>query len=105
MSKKLIPIIYIQWMDAHHNSGWFDDDGLSKWARDDWYCDDVGYLVRETSKFLVFAQRHEPVGHAEGDEQWGGLHKIPKTWLRNRRILGYIRQDGCLVSFTMRSKK
>ncbi len=95
---KLIPIIYIQWMDAHNNTGWFTDDDVDDWAKGDWYCNDVGYLIRETKRFLVFAQRHEPDGHANGQEQWGGLHRIPKTWVRSRRILGYLKHDGTLIS-------
>jgi hypothetical protein len=94
-----VPIIYIEWVDAHNNTGWFTDDQLDSWAPGDWYCNDVGYLVRETTRMLVFAQRHEPGGRSESDgvQQWGGLHKIPKTWVRKRALLGYLRPDGSLL--------
>ena len=108
--RKLIPIVYIQWVDAHTNTAWFENEGLDKWiALEDWYCNDVGYLVKEDERVLVFAQHHVPEGHANGDEQWGGLHRIPKTWLRNRKVLGYLRrEDGAFVAVkekTNRRKK
>mgnify|MGYP001560157964 CR=1 FL=1 len=89
-----IAIVYFEWVDAHGNTGWFSENELEKWAKDDWYCNDVGFLVKEEKGFLVLAQRHEPMGHANGEEQWGGLHRIPKTWIRNRRILGYMDSAG-----------
>ena len=93
----MTPIVFLEWIDAHNNTGWFDEEAMGKWAGEDWYCEDVGFLVRETSHMLIFAQRHEPDGHANGEVQWGGLHKIPKTWIRNRRLLGYLKQDGTFV--------
>lgn len=93
-----VSIVYIQWADAHGNTGWFNAEESAKWAEQEWYCDDVGYLIKETPKMIVIAQRHEPFGHANGTEQWGGLHKIPKTWIRNRRLLGYLNHDGSIIS-------
>jgi hypothetical protein len=93
------PIVYIEWVDAHNNVGWFHLGEAEKWAAGgDWWCQDVGFLIRETPRFLVFAQRHEPEGHANGDEQWGALHRIPKTWIRNKKVLGYMESDGRFVS-------
>jgi hypothetical protein len=92
--KKVIPIVYIEWIDANCNARWFGEGQVDEWCENDWYCNDVGFLIKETEHFIVFAQRHEPDGHANGEEQWGGLHKIPRTWIKNKRILGYISRDG-----------
>lgn len=101
----MTPIIYIQWIDAHNNSGWFTDSEVDDWSKGDWYCDDVGYLIRKTKRMFIIAQRHEPNGHANGDEQWGGLHRIPKTWVRSRKILGYLANDGSFVAVKSRKRK
>lgn len=97
MRKGLIPIVYIQWMDACSNGNWFSEEHLDEWVKDDAYCSDVGYLVRETKKMLVFAQRHEPELGPDRDLQWGNVHKIPKTWVRSRKVLGYLKRDGTFV--------
>lgn len=100
---KLTPIIYLKWVDSHSNSGWFTNDEMAAWSTDiDWYSDDVGYLVRETKTMLVFAQRHDPPVGANRQEQWGNIHKIPKTWIRERRVLGYLATDG---SFREKKKR
>lgn len=92
-----IPIVYIQWVDAHGNTGWFSIPEMENWTQSDWYTDSVGFIVKETEKMIILAERHEPTGHANGEEQWGGLHKIPKTWIRNRRLLGYLKHDGIFI--------
>jgi hypothetical protein len=94
----MTPIVFIQWVDAHNNTGWFTNDEMAGWIdHTNWYSDDVGYLVKETKTMLVFAQRHDPPVGANREEQWGGLHKIPKTWVKSRRILGYLKTDGSFV--------
>jgi len=101
------PIIYIEWMDSHSNHSWYTNEEMDQWAKGVWYCNDVGYLVRETKMQLVLAQRHEPAGNgtASEKEQWGGLHKIPKTWIRNRRLLGWLNSDGSIISPPIPTRK
>jgi hypothetical protein len=94
---KQIPIIFIQWIDAHGNTGWFSNSEKDEWAKEDWYTDSVGFLIKETDKMIVIAERHEPNNSVNRMEQWGGLHKIPKTWIKNKRILGYLKNDGTFI--------
>jgi hypothetical protein len=94
---RLFSIIYLEWVDAHGNTGWFSNQEKDEWLKDDWYTNSVGFLIKETDKMLVIAERHEPDNYANRMEQWGGLHKIPKTWVRNRKILGYIKNDGTFM--------
>ena len=94
----MTPIIFLRWIDAHSNAGWYSDKAAREWGEGDWYCEDVGFLIKETEKHITFAQRHEPNGRANGEEQWGGLHKIPKTWVKGRRVLGYMKADGTFVA-------
>jgi len=90
----MIPIVHLQWQDAHANAGWHDDDEVAGWMKGVWLVSDIGYLIHETKAFVVFAQRFLPAGDASGNQQWGGLHKIPKGWIRNRKVIGYLTPEG-----------
>ena len=94
---ELTPIVHLEWHDAHGNSGWHTEEETAKWAEGVWMVADVGYLIHETKACLVFAQRFMPRGDAAGDQQWGGLHKIPKGWIRKRKILGYLSPTGAFI--------
>lgn len=90
---KRYPIVALQWVDAHSNSGWFTEDQIETQANTDWYCTDVGIVLRETPKVILFAQRFSPV-FDDDIRQWGSLHRIPTTWVRKRTVLGYIDETG-----------
>ncbi len=91
------PIVAIEWVDAHANSGWFTPEQLEEWANQDGYCTDIGVLVKETKRSLVFAQRHTMPLDDEDTIQWGSLHRIPKTWVRRRIVLGYLKENGRVI--------
>jgi hypothetical protein len=87
------PIVAIEWVDAHADSGWMSIPEAEKLAKAEWYCTDVGILIKETPKVLVFAQRLSPP-FQDGQLQIGSLHRIPKTWVRRRIVLGYLKANG-----------
>jgi hypothetical protein len=91
---KQYPVIYIEWIDAHGNTSWFSNEEIEGWIKEDWYTQTVGFLIKETQKMIILAERHEPEKSANRTEQWGGVHKIPKTWIRVRHIIGYIDRSG-----------
>lgn len=85
---KKLKLIYIEWGDAFTNStGWRTFDEAELWAKDcNWVICEVGYVIKETKKYIAIAQ-----GMKKEDEyteaQFINLHKIPKTWIRKRRLL------------------
>ena len=84
MKKKLI---YIEWADAIMNSEWFEENLVRGWIdQSDWWICEVGWLIEETKKHIILAMRRKKEDiNTVG--QWGGLHKIPKTWIRKRKEL------------------
>jgi hypothetical protein len=89
------PIVAIEWVDAHADTGWMSIPDAERMAKAEWYCTDVGILIRETKKVLVFAQRLSPP-FGDGTMQVGNLHRIPRTWVRHRMVLGYIDEKGAV---------
>lgn len=80
-------LVYIEWEDATSRSGWHLNEEVDDWIKGrGWFVNHVGWVIRETKKYIVLAgSQVEKDGH--GDEQWGNLQKIPKTWIRKRKIL------------------
>ena len=80
-------LIYIEWADAHTQAGWTHKDNAEDWAENsDWFISEVGYLVKETPKYICLAAFIRPESK-DFDLQYGDLHKIPKTWIRKRKTL------------------
>lgn len=85
-------VIYLEWMDAVGNSAWIGTKSeCTRWAEESGhYVREVGFLVEETKEFILFAQRYHPEDpHTQ--ENYGAIHKIPKTWIKNRKILADIK--------------
>lgn len=101
---KRYPIVALEWVDAHANSGWFTEDQIDAQVKSDWYCTDVGIILRETPKVILFAQRFSPV-FDDDSRQWGSLHRIPKTWVRKRIVLGYFDETGKVARPEARKEK
>lgn len=81
-----LPLIYLEWEDAMSRSSWIDDSDLEAWSKDGFYVCQVGWVLKETSKFIMLASRRNPESEW-GQTQWGNIQRIPKTWIRNRRKL------------------
>ena len=82
-------LVYIEWMDSTSWAGWRTNSEVDEWnnVAEDWgYCKQVGWLIRESKTSIVVAGRLIPKTKFN-EEQWGDLQKIPKTWIKKRKIL------------------
>ena len=77
---------YLEWCDAHTNAGWFTLDEAKEWSKCEWVIKECGWVVEETKEFIVFATSWKP-SDEWSEEKLGSLHKIPKTWIRKRKVL------------------
>lgn len=81
-------LLYIKWLDAHSNSGWKTEKELKEFAEgENCVCEEVGWLYKETKKYIVLVGRKLCWTTEENDMQYGLLQKIPKPWIIKRRIL------------------
>jgi len=87
MKENTYPLIYIEWCDAMtYHDGWHDIDFAIGWADDDeWIVKQSGFLLKETPKYILIASQYNP--QIGTNDNYSELHKIPKTWIRKRRIL------------------
>ena len=80
-------LIYLEWADAHVIAGWSNAEETKDWCKNaDWYIKTAGWLVEETKEHIVIAEDWK-VGDDYTEEQFCNLHKIPKTWVKNRKNL------------------
>lgn len=80
-------LVYIEWCDALSNSSWRSREEAEEWGdTDNWIVRNVGWLLKETKEYILFSSRWN-VESKYSDEQWGLLQKIPKTWIRKRKVL------------------
>ena len=83
-------LVYIEWADAvSNNIRWFGEDEAKDWAKNiNFVVKECGFVMKETSKYTFLVNRLSNTEyHGEGDKECGGLHKIPKTWIRKRKVL------------------
>lgn len=86
MPKKL-QLVYIKWCDSISTSSWKDMEGAIEWADEsNWLVENVGWILKETKEYICLASS---VSHPSdgAEDQFSNLQKIPKTWIRKRRIL------------------
>lgn len=79
-------IVYLEWCDAVGNSDqWRTEEEAIRWAESgEWLVKQSGFIVKETEKYILFASE---ISESVDGHQVNGLLKIPKTWIRNRKIL------------------
>lgn len=83
-----LPLVKIGWSDAIENlDGWHSEKEAVEWAEeDDWIVHQVGWILKETDEYILFTNRYNsPSAGREGT--YGGLFKIPKPWIKYRKIL------------------
>jgi hypothetical protein len=83
-------LIYLEWEDAIGQSGWHTEEEFKQWAtKDNTVCKQVGWVYKETKKYLILSSRLSLDNYAQKDSelQYGQLEKIPKTWIRKKKIL------------------
>ena len=80
-------LVYLEWGDALYTSSWVSKRHIKEWAdSSDWIVKHVGWIIKETSKYIVISSRLSLKDDSNGDE-FGALQKIPKTWIRKRKTL------------------
>lgn len=86
---KKMKLIYLEWEDATANAGWFSRSGAEEWGESAGsLIKQVGWLIAENKEFIVFASRWDgKFDDDDGNETFGGLQKIPKTWIRKRKVI------------------
>lgn len=82
-------LVYIEWEDANADTalGWQKKEKVDEWLNDGaMIIQQVGFIYKETKKFICFASRISPASKCY-DLAFSGLFKIPKTWIRKRKVL------------------
>ena len=82
-------LIYIEWEDAIANSSWHTEKELEAWAKcNNSIIKEVGWLYKETKTHIVLIGRWLEEYEKESEyKSFGLLQKIPKTWIRKRKLL------------------
>lgn len=76
-------LVYIEWHDAQDlGQGWKTEEDISSRVQEEFIVKEVGWLYEETEKYIVIASQK-----AWQDELFGHLTRIPKGWIRKRKIL------------------
>lgn len=86
-----LPIVAFLWDDAVGNSGWFAGKDLEDWVEDRQKMQmfDVGILLSRTEREITIAQRINFDVSVDGVGM-GSLHQVPRTWVKEMRVLGYV---------------
>ena len=72
----------VEWEDAHIEDSWIPEADVDRFIKKDLFlCQDVGWILHEDDKCLVMASSKNNA------LQWGALKKIPKGWIRKKRLL------------------
>lgn len=80
-------LVYLEWADAVGNAQWFHRGEAIQWAAtSEWHIREVGWIIHEDDESITFASSWKVADDYTG-EQFGQLHKIPKTWIRNRKAI------------------
>lgn len=80
-------LIYLEWADAFRNDmGWMNEERALDWAdNSNFFIKEAGFIIKETKEYIAIAMSvHED---DDGDIQYAGVQKIPKTWIRKRKVL------------------
>ena len=85
MPDKDYPLIYLEWEDAvTRANGWFSLEEAIKWFTGTrTVIQECGWILEETKEALFLVSRMMPED-SKNYGQFGGLHKIPTTWIRKR---------------------
>lgn len=84
-------LIYFEWADATHpmDGGWYDEEGLKRWAKEDnYWVSQCGWVIEENKEYILIASQKATTTTANSETQTQQLAqylKIPKTWIRNRK--------------------
>lgn len=76
-------LIYIEWCDAitiNDDRAWNTlKECKEMGANENWVTIEVGFILEETKEYILFANKK-----SKHNDSYGGVFKIPKTWIRKR---------------------
>ena len=83
-------IVYLVCGDASSMSKWSSETDIDEWLdaneKDSGFVKSVGWLLRETKKYIIIGSQQAPETDWQ-DLHWSSLQKIPKSWIKERKIL------------------
>jgi hypothetical protein len=83
---KDMKLIYLEWEDAHARAGWHSESQIEEYWKDErCLVKEVGWVYKENKDYICLVSRNQE--WADGEQQYGLLQKIPKTWVRKRRVI------------------
>ena len=83
-------LIYIEWADATspEATSWWTEESAIEWAENDSYwIESTGWLLKETEKYILLGMNRSTTETGRDIIQYGNLQKIPKTWIRKRKVI------------------
>lgn len=83
-------LVYIEWEDAvSNNLKWFSEEQALDWDKNiSMIVKECGFILKEDKKHIFLVNRMADTRYDEdGSLEYGGLHKIPITWIRERKVL------------------
>ena len=81
-------VYYIRWCDAASNeNAWRTHDEAISWAdNENWQVENVGWILKENKEYILLCTKRS-FETDELESQYGSLFKIPKTWIKERKLL------------------
>lgn len=79
-------LIQIFWSDATANARWMTLDEAIEWGKTStWDVEEVGWVLDETDEYILLASRR--MLQEDSSYTYGAFQKIPRTWIRSRKVL------------------
>lgn len=94
MKKKKLTLIYLEWCDACTRATWMTEEEALEWGREaGWVVCEAGWLLEENEEYILIASAYSPKSTSTGEPSFNVIHKIPTTWIRNRKSLMKLDRD------------
>lgn len=83
-------LIYLEWCDAvASGTEWASRNTVDEWGKKtEWIVRECGWLIEETKEYIVIASCWKTEDELT-EEQFKHLMKIPKTWIKKRKVIDY----------------
>ena len=88
-------MVYVEWDDAASRGHWMGEADLADYSRGNFLVRQCGYLLEDTRRHLLLAGSWTPEDDWH-EERFGDIVRIPRTWVRVKRVLLTIGEDGSL---------
>lgn len=93
MISRPLRLLYVEWDDAASLAEWLTRAEVETFAHGSWLVRQVGIVLEDSDHHLVLAGAWCP---EEGwhPERFGDVTRIPRPWIRRRRALGTVTEQG-----------